>query len=306
METEKKVSSELTGVNSECLLDRQEMVYREIEDCKTSYELRYVMAYEAAIRNSAVYDALFSCILDKDCAKLKQDFGFSDEAILYFHITHKDLFPVSAKDKGGNGLSSISEMEYEYRRQPYKITSLCSKEDSIVINDVPLVRDSNGVSIATIENYAEFKAVSLEANFKRPKLLPVKRKNFYVNLNFDLPESEMIEYVAWLYKVYHKEEIKSTMELLSDFLEFSDSHQIKANSRKFADMLYVYDYALMYGDAFETDIALHEKIANDIRYSDKRDDKAIPTTNTIRNYQIKMNYLVEERGYKEFLTGIEQ
>ena len=213
---------------------------------------------------------------------------------------------MSAKDKGGNGLSSISEMEYEYRRQPYKITPLCSKEDSIVINDVPLVRENNSISIGTIENYAEFKVVSLEANFKRPKLLPMKRKNFYVNLNFELPESELTEYIEWLYKLYHKEEIKGTVELLSDSFELSAARQTKANSRKFADMLYVYDYVLKYGDLFETDIALHKKIAIDIRYSDKRDDKGVPNAGTIRNYQIKINYLVEEFGYMELLTGIEQ
>ena len=306
METEKKVSSELTGVNSEYLLDRQEIVYREIEDCKTSYELRYAMAYEAAIRNSAVLDALSICILEGDCVKLKQAFGFSDDAILYFRITHKNLFSVRSKDESGNGLSGISEMKHKYKKQPYKITPLCSKEDSIVINDVPLVRESNSISFATIENYAEFKALSLEANFKRPKLLPIKRKDFYVNLNFELPESELTEYVEWLYKIYHKEDIKSTLELLSDSFDFSENGQIKANSRKFADMLYVYDYAFKYGEEFDTGISLHEKIAQDLSYSSMRDDKDRPSTNTVRNYLERMTYLVETFGYMELLTGIEQ
>ncbi len=306
METEQKVQSGMGGFDTNALLDRHSPIYDEIVACQTSYELRYFIAYEAAIRNVDVQKALASCILNHDCTQVKTIYGFSDDAILYYRLTHVDLFPPQNEEKKGiakQGLSSLKQAEHTYTKKPYSIKTV--KENSIILNETPIVvNEDNRISPASLSDYKEFKELILEGNFRRPKLQPIKKKDFYVELNFELPESEIIEYIGELYKLYHKESIKGTVELLSESDDFLHSKQTKANSRKFADMFYVYDCFVAYRERFDTENELHEKISLDLRYADKDDEASPLASTTIRNYQVRMVQLVEELGYLELLTGI--
>ena len=110
----------ITGVSSKTLLNRQDRKYKDIEGCRTAYELRYAIAYEAAIRNKDVKQALEKCIDDAECRLLKHKFGFTDDAILYYRLTHQYLFPVrSDKSEFSGGLSGIDNSEINYSDKPY-------------------------------------------------------------------------------------------------------------------------------------------------------------------------------------------
>ena len=288
---------------SRYMLDRRGSIYMQIEKCETSYELRYAIAYEAAIRNSEVQTLLNDCIQNENCEQIKNRFGFTDEALIYYRLTHSGMFPPRTSGVTSDGLATLRTDNLGYERKRYVLKPICS--DSVVVNSTPFTARDNEISIASIENYTDFRHLLFEANIIRPKLMPIKKKEFLVNLNFELPESELHEYIEYLYEAYHKESVHSPIELLSD-LELHHSKQIKANAQKYADMLYVYDYAIKFKDKFDTDIKLHEKIAMDLHYSDGRDSTNPPETNTIRNYRKKMEYLVSDLGYLELLTGIKQ
>ncbi len=132
METEQKAYNGTSGVDSRYRLDRTEPIYMDIESCNTSYELRYVVAYEAAIRNKEVKQLLGTCIKEHNCEILKLKFGFSDEAIFYYRITHRDLFSVAPGIKSKDGLASISPEQNQITQEkllfciPYAIKTMQS------------------------------------------------------------------------------------------------------------------------------------------------------------------------------------
>ena len=299
---------ELSGIDLKILHSREEPIYKEIEQCKTSYELRYVIAYEAAIRNQTIKELLNLCIIandDESYRKLKSMYGFTDQVIFYYRITHKDLFPIDDFDKKISGLSAI-ELNNNVSLQPYVLTPLCAKNDTVVLNDTPIHIDNGDIAVADISDYDDFEKLSLEYRFLRPKLTPIKSKKFFVELNFEIPVTELIEYIELLHKLYHKHGVPSAAELLNDRIEFSNDKQTRAVAKKYADMLYVYDYIQYYCDEYKNEVELHQKIAEDLSYSTERDDSPILSTNTIRNYALKMNELISEYGYLTLLTGIEQ
>ncbi len=150
-------------------------------------------------------------------------------------------------------------------------------------------------------NYSDFHKLSFEPNFIRPKLIPVSEKNFYVNLNFELPLSEIVEYVYYLQKIYKAKDVKSALELLSSSIEFTDVKQIKINCKKYADMFYAHDYAIKFGNEFKNEDEMYKKIAMDMGYSSGSDK--VVAENTIRTNISKMKSLVGDCGYLELLTG---
>ncbi len=299
---------ELSGIDLKILHSREEPIYKEIEQCKTSYELRYVIAYEAAIRNQTIKELLNLCIIandDESYRKLKSMYGFTDQVILYYRITHKDLFPIDDFDKKISGLSAI-DINNNVSPQPYVLTPLCSKGDTVVLNNTPIHIDNENIAVANISNYNDFEKLSLEYRLLRPKLTPVKAKSFFVELNFEIPVTELIEYIELLHKIYYKYDVPVAAELLEDKIEFLHDKQTRAVAKKYADKLYVYDYIQDYHQEYKTETELYKKIAHDLVYSIKSDDNPNPTTNTIRNYALEMKELIEECGYLTLLTGIKQ
>ena len=302
METEQKAYAGVNGVDSAYRLDRTESIYMDIETCKTSYELRYFVAYEAAIRNEEVQKLLGECIKEGNCKKLKLIFGFSDEAIFYYRTTHRDLFPVVPGIKSKDGLASISpEQKLDYTKEAFVLHPLCNEARAVIVNGKPIVSEDDKISKASMENYGDFHKLSFEPNFIRPKLIPISEKSFYVNINFELPTSEIVEYVKYLQKIYETKDVKNALELLSSSIELTDVKQIKTNCKKFADMFFAYDYAVQYGSAFKNEDEIHKKIAMDMAYSSDSDE--VLAENTIRTYISKMKSLVEGCGYLELLTG---
>jgi len=277
----------------------------DIERCKTSYELRYVIAYEAAIRNEEIANALYEYLANEraDAKEALYKYGFTDESIFYYRLTHLEEFPVTKVDTHHQGLSSI-EANDASSPSPYKIQPLCPKLDAVITNDTPLIRENDSITKADIDDYPSFSKLSLELQLIRPKLHPPAAKRFYVELNFELPESELTEYIVQLHKEYHKHHIPGAMELLGD-ISLNREQLTKANTMKYADMLYVYDYVNKFGDLYTTDKELHEKIGRDLAYSAHRDDKNMLSTNTIRNYRNAMTETVENFGFLSLLTGIE-
>ena len=296
---------EVSGVNSKTLLDRQDSVYQDIEHCKTSYELRYAFAYEAAIRNTRIKELLQECILSQNdaCDTLKMNYGFTFEAVLYYRITHKELFPLQPNDNAATGLANLGDMETIEHK--YRLTPLYSDNESVILNDTAIQRKEETITKAHLEDYSDFQKLSFEPNFIRPKLLPAYAKRFYVELNMELPESELVEYIGHIHKIYHRCDVPGTTELLSDNIEYSSSKQTKANASKYADMLYVYDYVKKYADQFETDIEMHKKIADDLLYGLNDDTKKLHSTSTIWNYRQIMVDLVENEKFLVYLTGVE-
>lgn len=302
METEQKAYNGTSGVDSRYRLDRTEPIYMDIESCNTSYELRYVVAYEAAIRNKEVKQLLGTCIKEHNCEILKLKFGFSDEAIFYYRITHRDLFSVAPGIKSKDGLASISpEQKPDYTREAFVLHPICNKDHAVIVNGKPVVSEDDKISKASMTNYSDFHKLSFEPNFIRPKLIPVSEKNFYVNLNFELPLSEIVEYVYYLQKIYKAKDVKSALELLSSSIEFTDVKQIKINCKKYADMFYAHDYAIKFGNEFKNEDEMYKKIAMDMGYSSGSDK--VVAENTIRTNISKMKSLVGDCGYLELLTG---
>jgi hypothetical protein len=228
-----------------------------------------------------VQKLLYACIsLQNDaCNVLKAKYGFTHDVFLYYRVTHKDLFPLKSDDGTATGLASLPDTEAIEHR--YKLTPLCSDKESVILNDTAIQRKEGTITKANLEDYSDFQKLSFEPNFIRPKLLPIYAKRFYVELNMELPESELVEYIGHIHKIYHRCDVPGATELLSDNIEYSSSKQTKANASKYADMLYVYDCVKKYADMFKTDIELHEKIANDLLYSLNDDTKEQLSTNKL-------------------------
>ncbi len=305
METGKQSYEELSGVNAKTLLSRQLQDYMDIEKCNTSYELRYAIAYEAAIRNEDITNALHDYIQTEnaDSRTFLRIHGFTDEVILYYRMTHTEEFPPQINDAHAEGLASIDETDSAPAPNPYKLTPLCPKIDAAIINDTPLIQKSDGITKADIDNYSSFSMLLFEPRFIRPKLSPLTAKKFNIELNFELPESELLEYVSQLHKMYHKHNTPGTAELLSD-MEFEKEPLTKANTIKYADMLYVYDFKKRFEHMFLTQQELYEKIRMDLAYTISKEDRKMLSNNTVRNYIITMQDIVENHGYLNFLTGI--
>ncbi len=300
---------EVSGVDSKALLSRSESTYMDVEQCASSYELRHIVAYEAAIRNEDIKAYLYSYLSeadDRSYIKLKSVYGFTDEAIFYYRITHKDLFPITSSSTTAHGLSSIDKSNDSTHSSMYDITPLCSEADVVVVNDTPLYRENGSIGIADMAHYGDFEKLQLEYKMARPKLSPIKARKFFVELNFDLPVTELTEYIELLYALNQKHSILSVLELLDDALDLSVEKQKKLASKRYADILYVYDCYTLYGDKYGIEIDLHKKIASDLAYSMEDRDERILSTNTIKNYISDMNALVNDYAYLKLLTAIEQ
>jgi len=305
METEEQSYQELSGINAKTLLNRQLPEYMDIEKCSTSYELRYVLAYEAAIRNEDILSALHDYI--KTESTTSRNFlylhGFNEVAIFFYRMTHTEVFPIQANDTPTKGLSSVEARDSALKPTPYKLTPLCPKTDAVMVNDSPLKRGRGSIARANIDDYSSFNRLLFESRFIRPKLSPPAEKKFIVELNFELPESELQEYVLYLHKLYHSHSAPGTIELLAD-IELEKEQLKKANIIRYADMLYAYDFKKKFEKMFSKKQDLYEKIQMDLAYTSPKEESKILSPNTIRNYIITMRDIVENHGYRNFLTGI--
>ena len=306
MKTEKQSYKEPSGINSRILLNRQASVYMDIERCSTSYELRYAIAYEAAIRNEDILNALHDYLKTKsdDSRKFLHLHGFTDEAIFYYRMSHTEEFPLQTNETPTKGLASVDARDNAPEPTPYKLAPLCPKTDAVIVNDTPLIQQSNGIVKADTSDHSSFSKLLFEPRFIRPKLSPPAIKKFNIELNFELPESELLEYVSQLYKLYRKYNAPGTMELLGD-MEFEKEQLTKANTIKYADMLYAYDFMKRFKNMFSTQQELYEKIRMDLAYSIAEGDRKMLSNNTVRNYIATMKPIIEEHGYIQLLTGLE-
>ncbi len=304
------------------ILDRKSDIYQDIESCKTSYELRYVVAYEAAIRNEEARKLIEEYLKSRDKEKLsilENDFGITEPVADYYFIYNYNRLlsqksPSStASSEGAIGLRSIQPLQRQITRKPYKLSPICKFKGTIGIisNNRAIVRSSGYIQRASSEHIKIFQQLALELNFKRPKLKPNPSKNlpvdpikrYYIELNFELPESELKEYIEELIRLYNTEKIPGLPELFTDEESaVQSSGETKVNQKRYADMFYVYDHYKMSRELFPSDEKTYEKIALDLAYS-RGDDKELQTT-TMRNYHKAMIDLIDKKGYFSIITGL--
>ena len=304
------------------ILDRKSDIYQDIESCKTSYELRYVVAYEAAIRNEEARKLIEEYIKSRDKEKLsilENDFGITECVVFYYLIRNynrilRQKSPSStASRKGAIGLGNIQPPQRQKTGQRHKLFSIYKPDGSngIILNNTAIVMNSDGIQRASLEDIEIFQSLCLELDFKRPKLEPNPSKNlpinptkkFYIELNFELPESELKEYVEELSRLYSTGNIPGLSELLTDDENaVASSGETRVNQKRYADMFYLYDHYKMSRELFPSDEKTYEKIALDLAYS-RGDDKELQTT-TMRNYHKAMIDLIDKKGYFPIITGL--
>jgi len=326
------------STDSKILLDRLNSTYTDFEKCQTAYELRYAVAYEAAIRNEAIQQALKRCLVDKKCEDAYK-FGFTWNTRLYYLIANLNLLSLKEKLKSFRWQSSEKKLillDYQYqfiefckkfndknsskfrlakkkdqhvppKTLPYKILTFPNGADTVIHNNRAGIRDNGKIRNADSKDYKKFTHLILEPKFIRPRLQPINKKTFYVDLNFELPKVELIDYVESLYDMYQQEEIPSPLEIFH-LTEHENSGEttykdVAKHAKKFGDMFFVYDYFRHYKDSYKSDSDLYEKINSDLIYSYTDNSRDPLANNTIRNYIKNMTKLSEELGYLELLTG---
>ncbi len=175
-----------------------------------------------------------------------------------------------------------------------------------MVNNSPIVIGEEGIRKAEDKESMSFDKISLELNLKRPKLTPLLSKTFYIELNLQLPESEILEYLELVKKEYDRENIKNNIEHFKK-IRLAKKKLKKANSDKFADMLYIYDcYQKHNKTKFKSASEFYAYLSDALYHSYTREVRKDISRNTTETYIETMKEYIEDTKYLELLVGIVQ
>ncbi len=202
---------------------RDDLIYKEIEGFE-DYERTQCIAYEMAIRNSEIEKLLGKFRESKsDNKSIKQkllEYGFNDIAILFFF--HKDI-----SSDIGEGIKIIADN-----------SMVNFKADWIDEEEAYAFDNKNEMVLLTKSHLNPYQNLIITHKIKRPKLTLPKIHEYKVNINFALPEKEILSYIK---KIRDNIDLKNKTpleKLISDDLL---SSKLKL-SKSYADMFFAYDY----------------------------------------------------------------
>lgn len=150
-----------------------------------------------------------------------------------------------------------------------------------------------------------------EPRYRRPSLEFFETSVVDISLNLALPREELEAYISKIKDEYDKNNsiIKTPLEILGEVLEKSNNKhtQKKPKAEKYADWFYIYDcYKILKADNKKKS---NETIYNEIdllllEHYNLIDDDDYYSIETYKKTIMKnMNYLIDELGYKELITG---
>ena len=203
--------------------NRNDLKYKEIESFEV-YEITPCIAYEMAIRNNEVQRLLSqSRKPESNNKELKQKllaYGFDDIASLFFFDRNicSDIGD-GIKTIAGNGIVN------------FKANWIDTEEAYAFDNKNEMVRLKKS-HLDLYRNLIIFHKI------KRPKLTLPKIHEYKVDINFALPEKEILSYVKKIRDSVELNNKTSLEKLISDDLASSE----KRLSKSYADMFFAYDY----------------------------------------------------------------
>lgn len=272
--------------------------YTEIENFE-DYEFTSCVAYELAIRNCKVIE-----LIKRQLKHLKENYNsfnndISDELFFKYFINEfylayhffSDIININ-EEKKISGSFWKNKVSKDIKKEEDELTSF---------------EHYNGFSIFTkiYDNSYTPDRREVITNFQRPPLESYHiHTDFDVKINFSLPLKDLEEYIKEIKKSFEEKKVlpKSGFEILND-IELNSGNlitprEILSNKNKVADMLFIYDCK-----------KLNYKVL-DIRYKleDYYSLKGISTKSftekTIKNYYDVAKTYIDERKYKELVTGI--
>jgi len=153
--------------------------------------------------------------------------------------------------------------------------------------------------------------IKIHSYFSRPKLKLPLITTSKINMNLSLPKDELISYISEIKDEYDKDNsiIKTPLELLGEDLKKSDNKhtQKKPKATKWADWFYVYDcYQILKTNDKKKS---NETIYNEIdllllEHYDSIENHYYSIETYKKTIMKNMNYLIDELGYKELITGV--
>lgn len=185
--------------------------------------------------------------------------------------------------------------------------------NNIVAKRFPLVMATSTGCIHKIEKYIIEKPqkIDLLTFFARPQLTLPMSTYVSVNLNLNLPEKELIDYIKEIKRkfktqeTFYDEDAKETVNIIKTPVEAigydlqktnNPKAQKKPKSHVYADWFYIYD-CWKYQEKqniSDKDIFIDIELTNDNFYKEDR----------IRQIRDKMIYFIDNLGYKELITGV--
>lgn len=262
------------------LPQRDDLIYKEIEEFQ-DYELSECIAYEMASRTFLVKEYLK---LRKSIGNKILEFYKLEEQILnecWLH--HKDIY-----SEHNEKYNIINEMPSHINNKTWFsiITDLDYNEISVI--------DNNQLSRKA------YKTTS------RPLLfIPKEYKNdITVQINFNLPKKEIIAYIEKM-KDFNDNKfsigISSKTIIDEDIMKyinptFKGTGKADSLQKRWANWFYIYDYwkyEKIQGKT-DKDIFVALEVENEVPYKE----------DMLRKIRDKMEYFIDDLGYKELITGI--
>lgn len=278
-------------------IKRDDIQYLDIEKFE-DYEFSSCTAYEMAIRNDEVIE-LIKRNNAYQLENIHNDSEITDKLLTEYYISDCYL--------AYHFFSDIIDIEKErnlsgWRWKEHKNSNEFEKTEEQTLT----AEFFQGFTVRhnIIDSVVPEQSCIL-TSFMRPPLEPYPIiKELDVRLNFSLPEKDLVEYIKHIKRKFDKKNsfIKSAFEILNE-IEFKNGDKINprdilAYKERVADMFFIYD-----------SIKLSHKILK-IRYvlEDYYSNKGISTKSftekTIRKYYELAKEYIDNKKYKEIITGI--
>lgn len=362
---------------------RNDKNFKEIEEFGY-YELTNCIAYEMAIRNDNIKEAIEKSVIiknEKNCIfkdkklhglenyfdniivrkdekekkvdyiELLQEHGFDYFELLQHILQSKESFLYT--DLHNHNLEDILDK--------YELDLVCTIERT-VWNSIEYTNVENDI-IETNEEFLTKYLTSLDwvftepseeiikdalkrkqkiniiNHFSRPTLKPKGTKSLSIDINPSIPKDEILAYISKIKDEYDKDnsKIQSPLELLGENLEKSDN---KISKKKLADKFFVYDYVKMRlkqieelnkgeKEAIENNIkdvedniylsGMDKKIQIEVLKQEHKENLIdtkiddifrekelcnVISSGTAKRYYYDMKPYIDDRKYKELITGV--
>jgi len=299
---------------------RTDDIYLEIE-CFQDYELTQCVAYEMMVRNGEVNALLVrqNELVAQYGEEYFRSYKEADPHIEeFFEILYKlDSLGYTFKDDRTDYLFNLDADGIRNLRSSsgfLRSKNTISNGNAVTITDIEGMANSEGFEDDNVDTRQQLilKTSRPMLHFEKQSLNEIK-----IDINLNFPKDELIAYITKMKEVYDEESkkikgniIKAPMELLGKELEKADNlicdtkgkcfdvRETLSKQQKLADMFYIYDCL----QQNMTQRKIQHEVYN--YYADKNIETKTLDPKTLKKYKdIAIDY-IENKRYKELITGV--